>query len=461
MEPAVALPPLEAIAHFGASRVGFLSQKRCVHLLGSKGSGMRSLGALLASADWHVTCSDDTDRIVTDDPCPEAELVIASLAIPDDHPELVQAQRRGIPVLRYPEALGKLTSDFRAIAVAGTHGKSTTAAMLTDILVTAGYDPTSVYGAQPLDKTHGGRLGQDEWIVAEACEYRQSLLQLKVEAAAILNVEHDHVDCYPQYSDVVDTFARFAGRLPANGYLLVPEAARVNFAASCKGSIETFGCAPSADWQACGFDHQRGCFSFDVVRKTRKLGRIQLGVPGHHNAMNALAAAALATYAGCRWSSVEVALAQFVGLKRRLEIIRDDARLAIVDDYAHHPTEIAAALTSIRQIWPQRRIWCVFQPHQASRTERLFDALASSLRNADKVIVADIFRAREPAAKPGDVTAADLAQRTAQIGGDVADVHDQPSIERYLSRQLLPGDVLVTMGAGDIGKIAHGFGKWF
>jgi UDP-N-acetylmuramate--alanine ligase len=420
-------------------------------------------------AGWQITAADDgaqfnqqTQRafalssIIPRD----TELVVASLAVASDHPALRLAHSHGVPILRYPEVLGKLSSDFRTLAIGGTHGKSTTTAMLAQILFASGRDPTSVYGAQPIGRGHGGRLGHGDCFAVEACEYRQSFLQLDVEAAAILNIEHDHFDCFPTLESLANTFADFARRIPDGGYLLTPAPSTIaaDVAPECSARRETFGIEPEADWRAENLAHERGRFSFDLAYEGLRLGRIQLTVAGHHNVLNAVAAAAMAFYAGCDWRSIADGLEEFAGLQRRLEAVRDDEELTVVDDYAHHPTEISASLETVRQCWPGRRIWCVFQPHQASRTLQLLNGLASSLRNADKVVVADIFRSREAAAAAGDVSAEDLASRLAELGGDVVRVHDQPSIEEHLRRRLRPADVLVTMGAGDIGKIAHGFG---
>jgi UDP-N-acetylmuramate--alanine ligase len=186
---------------------------------------------------------------------------------------------------------------------------------------------------------------------------------------------------------------------------------------------------------------------------------VRLSVPGEHNIGNALAATALAWHAGCEWPAISAGLERFRGLHRRLEVVRNDAELVVIDDYAHHPTEIDATLASVRAMVPGRRIWCVFQPHQASRTARLRDRLASSLWNADKVLVANVFRAREPDSQPGEVSAGDLARSLTELGSDVVLLHDPAEIAEHLERELQPGDVLVTIGAGDIGKIAHGFGK--
>ena len=194
-------------------------------------------------------------------------------------------------------------------------------------------------------------------------------------------------------------------------------------------------------------------------RHGRRLGEAVLAVPGEHNVVNALAAIAAALDVGASWRAIAEALANFAGLSRRLQTICDQRRLAVVDDYAHLPTEIAASLATVRRMYPGRRLWCVFQPHQASRTRELLDELATSLQNADKLVIAEIYRARERAARPGDVCAADLAHRAAALGADVAGGHTSGEIIEAWDQGRQPGDVVVTLGAGDIGNLAHGIAQ--
>jgi UDP-N-acetylmuramate--alanine ligase len=437
-----------------------LAQPRRAHLVGALGSGMRSLAKVLAAAKWELSCSDAALPISSAVP-DDADLVIASLAIQDADDDLVAARSLGIPVLRYPQMLGLISRERPTLAVAGTHGKSTSTAMLAEILMAAGKASTAIFGAESIEEHNLARCGTSDWFAVEACEYRGSMLELSPHAAAILNIEHDHFDCYPTFATLEQAFADFASNVKAGGLLVVPDGCPVGgrVAQSTSARVETFGLSASADWHADGLSSHRGSYGFQVSFQGSLLGAIQLSSPGRHNVFNALAAAALAHHAGCDWRSITAGLETFAGLKRRLEVIRNDRKLLLIDDYAHHPTEITASLSTIREMAAGRPMVVVFQPHQAVRTARLMGALADSLRNADKLCVADIFRAREPVASPGEVTAADLASRVRSLGIAVAHAHDNVSIEQYLRGELEPGDVLLTMGAGDIGKIAHGFGK--
>jgi UDP-N-acetylmuramate--alanine ligase len=383
------------------------------------------------------------------------DLVIRSDAVPDDNPELVEAARRGIPVVSYFEMLGRLMENSRGLAVAGTHGKSTTTAMAAEILVCAGLDPTVVCGATPLGRTSGGRAGDSNLMLVEACEYRAHFLHLRPEMAVIHDIEPDHFDYYDSLDQIEAAFGQFVARVPSQGRVLVRQecaaARRAVAAAGCR--VETFGLTPRADWSAQPLGQNQGRYRFEISHRGRRRAEVSLQVPGEHNMVNALAAAAISYYQGVPPATIAQALGRFRGLKRRLQQVGTFRGVELLDDYAHHPTEVKATLAAIRQMYLGRRVWCVFQPHQASRTARLLDEFAASLENTDKVLVAEIYRAREPAAGPGDVTAADLARAVRSHGMAVPPVHDLDSIARLLLAELAVGDVLVTIGAGDIGTL--------
>lgn len=428
---------------------------RRVHLVGIAGAGMSSLAAVLRGRGWRVTGSDAADGAHAAANVPaDAELLVRSDAVGADNPELHEAARRGLPVLSYFEALGRLSAACRTLAVAGTHGKSTTAAMLAAILIEAGLDPTVVLGAAPVGESSGGRAGRGAWMVAEACEYRANFLRIHAEAAAILNLESDHFDFYRTAAQLDAAFADFARRLPAEGLLVVgrdsPRAEGAARAARCR--VETFG-PEAADWTPGAPTAEQGYYRFELCRSGCRLGEVRLRVPGSHNVQNALAAAALASHAGVANDAIRQALARFGGVARRLQPRGTWRGVALVDDYAHHPTEVKAAVQAVREMYPGARLCCVFQPHQASRTQALLDELAASLDNTDMALVADIFRAREPNQSVPEVTAADLAERVRRRGGRAEAVGPLPEIATRLCRDLRAGDVLLVMGAGDIGRL--------
>ena len=444
------------------------------HLIGIAGCGLRSLGRVLLGWGWKLSGSDlAVDSIgalaeagvrihgnhAPEHLPPQTDLVVYSDAIRPDNPELRRAAELGIPRLSYFETLGRIMSGRLGLAVAGTHGKSTTTAMAAKLLVDAGLDPTVVFGAAPLGDYCGGLPGSSDLMLVEACEYRANFLHLRPQQAVILGIERDHFDCYGSISQLERAFARFAGSVGADGLILARVDCLVTRRATAglKCRVETFGMDPQADWSARRLRCRQGRYRFEIFRHGREICEVGLRIPGRHNVLNALAAAALAWENGVGGERIAGGLGSFRGLHRRLEELGCWRGVVLLDDYAHHPTEVAATLRAVRRMFPRRRVWCVFQPHQASRTERLLDELANSLQNADKVVVAEIFRAREPPPGRGEVTAADLARRVREGGTDVPNLHATEKIARLLQNGLLPGDVLITMGAGDIGKTCHGF----
>ena len=446
------------------------SLPRRAHLIGIAGNGMRALADVLVGWGWTVGGSDldpsPAKHLIAAGASlfqghaaehlpPDAELVVYSDAVPPDNPELRLAVERGVEMLSYFQMLGRLGLGRNLSAVAGTHGKSTTTAMTAHLLVQAGLDPTVVCGATPLGAVSGGRAGSSNMMLVEACEYRANFLHLRPRQAVILGIEPDHFDCYGSLDELEAAFGRFAASVPADGLLLArhdcPSTRRAAAQAGCR--VETFGLSPDADWSARTLAEQQGRFRFELWRGGSRFCEVRLQVPGRHNVVNALAAAALACENGLSASRIAAGLGDFPGLHRRMELLGERRGVTLIDDYAHHPTEVRAALEAARKMFPGRRLWCVFQPHQASRTERLLDELAESLQNADKLLVADIFRAREGYDRSGGVTSVDLAQKAAAGSVEVLPGHTNREITETLETQLSPGDVLITLGAGDVSNL--------
>ncbi len=436
---------------------------------------MRALAAVLAERGWRLTGSDLTGGVVPlpggarlvvcSGHCrrnlpPDAGLVVASDAVPPDNPELQQAGERGIPVRSYFQMVGELTARMHCAAVAGTHGKSSTVAMSAHVFRRAGGDPLVFCGATPLGHESGGRGGEGPVALVEACEFRANFLRLKPLQVVLLGIEHDHFDCYPRKDELLDAFNRFAKSVPADGLLIVhadcSAACRVAAAASCR--VERFSLTGPADWSVGGLIHHRGCHEFEVLHHGRPLCRVRLQVPGVHNVLNALAAAALARAHGIGAKCVGEALSSFPGLHRRMECLGTHRGVTLLDDYAHHPTETVAALEAARQMHPGRRLWCAFQPHQALRLTRLLSETAAGLQGADVVAVAEVFRAREGPPTPGEADAARLACEVQRLGTSVAGTGSLEEIASLLKSRLVPGDVLLTMGAGDIRAVAESLG---
>jgi len=449
-----------------------LRQCRRVHLVGISGSGMSCLASVLSGWGWTVSGSD----LNLEPAAPlaqrgvrlslghhasflpdEAQALVYSDAVPRNNPELLRAVQRGLPILSYFQALGQFSRAGQTVAVAGTHGKSTTTAMLGHLLTQAGQDPTVFCGAAPLDGGFPGRAGTQDLVVAEACEYRENFLHLAPKAAVVLNIEDDHFDFYRYPGQLDLAFTSFVQKIPADGLLVVrhecPRARKAAQAAECR--VETFGLDPDADWSAAGATHREGRYAFEILRAKASWAKVRLSVPGHHNVLNALAAAALGAWRGLSADQVGTGLASFSGLRRRLEHVGLWRGADWVDDFAHHPTEVTAALAAVRDLYPNRRVWTVFQPHQASRTAELLDEFAASLENSDRLFIAEIFRAREGRVQPGEVTAADLAERLRVRGVRVPPVHRLAAIAQWLEGRVQPGDVVLTLGAGDVRRLGR------
>lgn len=458
-----------------------LWQPAHAHLVGIAGSGMRSLAHILLDIGWTVSGSDKAQSQLDDlesrgarirfghavENVPEATtLVVFSDAIPESNPELQVAGERHIPTLRYFQALGRLAATRETIAVAGTHGKSTVAGMTGAVLVGAGVDLTLAYGAEPLAMGRSGRVrsraGDGPLMVVEACEYRSNFLHFHPRQATLLGIEPDHFDCYPTVDHLKHAFTLFARGVRADGHLLVrhecSRSRRVAESASCR--VETFGLAPEAAWRAVDIRSHLGCHSFTVRSRGQDLCRIDLRVLGRHQVINALAAAATSFRNGMTPEQVSAELSHWCGLRRRLEVVGQFSEVTWVDDYAHHPTEVSASLLALRERFPGKRIFCIYQPHQASRTARLLDETAASLQNADCVVITDIFRAREPAPAPGEVSASDLAARVRELGVHAPRIQAYQEIREYLTGELRPGDVVTTLGAGNIRETGNELFLW-
>ncbi len=441
-------------------------------MVGIGGSGMSGLAALLLRRGAVVSGSDRQAgpllerlsaagaRVVTrqsaDSIPPDAELVVASAAIKPDHPELVEARRRGLPVIKYARLLGAVMAHHEGIAVAGTHGKSTTTAWLAYTLRQAGCDPSFVVGAEVPQLGGGSGVGDGPHFVAEACEYDRSFLNLAPRLAVILNIDEDHLDCYSDLADIEQAFAQFAGRTLPEGLVLLngDDPACRRLAEHAAGRSELFAVDSPADWLACDLHLRDGRYQFTILRRGEPLGTTHLGLPGRHNVYNALAVTALATHAGVAWPLIDQALRSFRGAGRRLELRGTFGGLTVVDDYAHHPTEIRATLRAARERFAPGRLWCVFQPHQHSRTRFLLEDFARSFTLADRIVVPRIYFVRDSERERHAICAADLVERIRSAGGQAEHIADFADIVELLLAETQPGDLVITMGAGDIWKVA-------
>lgn len=443
-----------------------------IHLIGIGGCGMSGLAGVLLRCGAIVSGSDrvenatmgrleESGATITIGQAPinvssDCNLVVYSAAVRDDNPELQAARRHGIESIRYAEMLGRVMGLRRGIAVAGTHGKSTTTAMLAYILRQAKADPTFVIGAQ-VDQLGGGAgVGDGQHFVAEACEFDQSFLHLQPQSAAILNLEEDHLDCFSGLDAIIDAFASFASLLPPDGLIVANAEDRAVGAAvrNARARVETFGVNDDVTWQAAGVTRARGCYAFDIVYRGDRFARVSLDrLAGRHQIGNALVATALAHDAGVHPDAIVGALSTFRGVDRRLTERGEVAGVLLLDDYGHHPTEIQVTLRAVREHYPNRRLWVVFQPHQHSRTRFLLNDFARSFGQADHLLVPDIYFVRDSEAERDAICSADLVDRVRANGGDALYLPSHDQIVDHVVTHAKPDDIVMTLGAGDVWKI--------
>ncbi len=465
-----------------------------VHFIGIGGCGMSGLARITRGTGAVCTGSDTTATAVTDslqsegfpvtleqtaDTLPaDCELVVASAAVCSTHPEVAEATRRGIPTLKYAQMLGQLMVGRTGVAIAGTHGKSTTTSMLCHTLIQAGLDPSWIIGASCPQIGGGARQGRDNHLIVEACEFDRSFHHLNPTHAVILNVEEDHMDIYGSIDAIAEAFAVFAAKIPPGGSLLIqhetPHRLAVTAKLTCQ--IETLGFAPGADWRVNLIDAPASPPSdspgaavhqpIELLHNDAVVCRWTSAMPGDHMAYNAAAAAVTAHRLGATWDDIARALSTFQGLDRRMQLLGTrpvtgtrghPGHVTVIDDYGHHPTEIDTTLRALRRAFQPRRLICVFQPHQHSRTRFLMEQFAAGFRDADIVIVPDIYFVRDSEQERHAVRAADLVDRLRTQGRQAMHLHPFAAIVEQLALITQPGDLLVTMGAGDVWQIARDF----
>lgn len=383
-----------------------------------------------------------------------ADLVVYSSAVDPNNPELTAARRRGVAVLHRSELLGELMRWKKGIAVAGSHGKTSTAAMIAWILIESGRSPALALGGEVIGLEDNEGWGEGDYLVAEADESDGSLLRLRPVVEVITGLDLDHVDYYSGWEKLTRTFQRFVGSLPEDGRLIIeagtPELSRISREAA---EVVTYGLSPSARIRGSRIRFDRGGSRFKVSEGDDELGEIVLSRPGTCNIINSLGAIACSLKEGVTFREIARALRGFRGVRRRLEI-KSQSPIMIVEDYAHHPVEVAAALEAIRLNGPGR-LWCVFQPHRYSRTRHFFRELAKSLLAADRIILTDLYPAFEQPL-PG-ISSALILDALRDMNRPDALLLEQSYLRPYLEKEVIEGDAVIFMGAGDIGRLA---GEW-
>lgn len=441
-----------------------------IHFIGIGGISMSGLAEILIENGYKVSGSDMKSSNITEkleklgaefhlghseENLKDADLVVYTAAVSEDNPELLKALSLKLPIMDRAEFLGQIMKGHKYnIAIAGTHGKTTTTSMVSHIFLNAKLDPTILVGGE-LDAINGNvKTGNSEYFITEACEYKASFLKFFPYVGVILNIEADHLDFYRNIDHIQETFIQFTQLIPQDGYLVAyaedEKLKKVIKFANCK--VLTFG-IDQGDIRAKNITfNDRGCASFDVYRNEESLFTINLNVPGKHNVLNSLAAICTALSLNVGQQHIVDGLASFFGTHRRFEIKGIKDGVTVVDDYAHHPTEIKATLEASRN-FPHNKVFCVFQPHTYTRTLTLFDDFVHAFSNADEVILADIYAAREKFTR--SVSSDMLGDEIRQIGKSCKNFHSFEEIVDYLKANLEDGDLLLTVGAGDVYKIGE------
>ena len=450
-----------------------IAREKPIHFMGIGGAGMAPMAELVRRAGGRVTgcdaarsptlggfAAEGVDAVQGHDPAHVegcGALVITS-AIPADHPEIAAARAAGIPVLKRAEALGGLVNHGYVVGISGTHGKTTTTTLTTAVLDAAGLQPTGIVGGRVPAWNGNLRVGGDSLFVVEADEFDRSFLKLKPTIAVVTILEADHLDIFGSLEQVENAFLEFVEQVPSEGLIvacgddsgvgrLLPRIGQP------RRSVLTYGISAGTMLRAEKIQPSGRETRFDVREHGRRLGTATLQVPGLHNVRNALAAIGVARHLGASWAAIEAGLAEFGGVDRRFETVGEAGDVLVIDDYAHHPTEIDATLQAARASYPERRLVAVFQPHLYSRTRDFAAEFGRALAAADLLFVTDIYPARE---KPIEgVTGEMIATPARNAGADVHYLPERSSVAHEVIAALRPGDLCITLGAGDLNDAAR------
>ena len=443
-----------------------------VHFIGIGGISMSGLAEILLKEGFAISGSDNKESALTShleklgatifygqkasNIIDGIDVVVYTAAIHEDNEEYAQALSAGLPMLSRAELLGQLMTNYDVpIAISGTHGKTTTTSMLSHILLAGELDPTISVGG--ILKAIGGniKVGKSELFVTEACEYTNSFLHFFPKISVILNIDEDHLDFFKDLDDIRSSFHRFAKLLPKDGTLIIngniDKLDRITEGLDCR--IIKYGNDSSMEYSATNISHNKlGEASFDLVKSGVFVDRIALSVNGDHNVSNALAAIAVSDLLGVSLDTIKKGLKEFTGTNRRFEYKGEMNGVTIIDDYAHHPTEITATLTAARY-YPRKELWCVFQPHTYTRTKALFNEFVEALSHADHVVLADIYAARET--DDLGISSRDIADALKEKGCDAYYFSSFEDIQDFCVEKCQKGDLLITMGAGDVVNIGE------
>jgi UDP-N-acetylmuramate--alanine ligase len=442
-----------------------------VHLVGIGGVGMSGIALLLRNLGFEVTGSDakesDTTRKLAEAGVrvyigheaansAEAQVVVYSSAVHSENPELAAARAKEVPVIRRAEMLAELMRMKFSVAISGSHGKTTVTSMVAHLMERAGLDPTSVIGGRVMGANAGARLGQSEYLVAEADESDRSFLALYPAIAVVTNIEREHLDVYHDLADIKREFTRFVNRVPFYGSVILgmDSPAVRSIRNRAKRRVVTYGVESPADFRVKDVQLYGFSSAFTLLFGGREVGRLNVPVPGMHNVANALAAIATGNELGIGFEVMAQALAVFSGVHRRLEKLGEKNGILVYDDYGHHPTEVRVTLEALRHAFPDRRILVVFQPHRYTRTRALADEFGTCFAAADELILTKVYAASEPEIPGVDST---LILRAVEAAGKpgASYVPEMAEAAGVLAGKLRKGDVVLIAGAGNICTIGE------
>lgn len=449
----------------------FLGKTKRIHFIGIGGSGMSGIAEVLINQNYEVSGSDQIKSSVTDhleslgadihfNHKPEnvfgKHVVVVSSAIRNDNSEVKAAKKEMIPVIPRAEMLAELMRMKYGIAIAGTHGKTTTTSLVANVLAGGNLDPTVIVGGKLKNMGGHAKLGQSKFLVAEADESDGSFLRLSPTLSVVTTLDAEHMDYYQTMQNMKSTFLEFLNKVPFYGSAIIcmDDPNLQSLLPKIEKRTITYGLKKQADYTAQEISINNLKTKFTVFHHGKKLGRISSGSLGNHNISNTLAAIAVGMELNIEFSTIADALKNFSGVQRRFEILHQSNSLVIVDDYGHHPAEILATLATAKTVWPDRRLIVVFQPHRYSRTQYLLENFYSSFNDADKLILLDIYGAGE---KPIEgINSRKLAKGIREYGHkNVEHIEDADSLVPQLKFSLQSGDVVLTLGAGNIGELAH------
>lgn len=447
-----------------------LKKIKKIHFIGIGGIGVSAMARILSFQGKIISGSDLVPSSITNDLKNlgfkiyigkhkaeniknDVDLVVHTVAVEPKNPEILQAKKLKIHTMTYPELLGELSHDKFSICIAGTHGKTTTTSMVSLILEKAGFDPTCIIGSNIEAFRGNARLGKSKFLVLEADEYKAAFLNYHPDIIIITNIEYEHPDCYKNLDDVISTFEKFIKKLPKNGFLIAnaDDSNVIKLIKKANSNVITYGInAQNPDIVATNIDIIQGLPRFNIKWNEQKIESIKLKIPGIHNVSNALAATTLGLTLKIKPEIIKKTLSTFPGAWRRFELKGKIAGITIIDDYAHHPTEVKVTLKACRQKFPKQKIICVFQPHHKKRFQELFNEFVKSFEDVDEIIIPDVYEVAGREKEEIKISSKDLVQKLKARGKNAKYIPCFAKIVKYLAKTLEKDNIVITMGAGNI-----------